>query len=273
LRQIGVSNYSFSVGLAMLAGQEKALILSDICYWVNELRYKKDYQHDGRVWTYYSSRELHEKYPFWSQQKIKNMLKQMVNDGLLHVGVYNKIKYDQTRWYSPSDEVIKAYNSVVYLGTVDCTELNIQKDDSVQTIPDSISDSFSHTYAQVAEEQKEYEISFEKFWSEYPRKVNKGKTRGIWKKINPNAELLEKILNSLRAYKKTDQWTKDGGQYIPYPTTWLNGGRWEDELTVSNTSSSPDQPEPSNPWVNPQPTDESFLNELRKQSEADLDGE
>ena len=27
---------------------------------------------------------------------------------------------------------------------------------------------------------------------------------------------------------------KDNGQYIPYPTTWLNQKRWEDELNDPN---------------------------------------
>jgi hypothetical protein len=25
------------------------------------------------------------------------------------------------------------------------------------------------------------------------------------------------------------EWTKDGGQFIPHPATWLNQKRWEDE--------------------------------------------
>ena len=27
------------------------------------------------------------------------------------------------------------------------------------------------------------------------------------------------------------QWQRDNGQYIPHPATWLNQGRWDDELT------------------------------------------
>ncbi len=42
------------------------------------------------------------------------------------------------------------------------------------------------------------------------------------------------ILNSLEQQKHSVQWTKDGGQYIPYPATWLNGRRWEDESEVQN---------------------------------------
>ena len=35
---------------------------------------------------------------------------------------------------------------------------------------------------------------------------------------------------ALEAQKKSEDWLKDKGQFIPYPTTWLNQGRWEDEV-------------------------------------------
>lgn len=38
----------------------------------------------------------------------------------------------------------------------------------------------------------------------------------------------EKILAAVQAAKRSDQWTKDGGQFIPHPATWINQGRWDD---------------------------------------------
>jgi hypothetical protein len=37
------------------------------------------------------------------------------------------------------------------------------------------------------------------------------------------------MLRALSWQRAQDQWTKDGGQYIPNPATWLNQKRWEDE--------------------------------------------
>ena len=37
-------------------------------------------------------------------------------------------------------------------------------------------------------------------------------------------------MRSLDAHKRSSQWTKDGGAYIPHATTWLNGERWTVEL-------------------------------------------
>ena len=78
------------------------------------------------------------------------------------------------------------------------------------------------------ENENENEIAFEQFWAAYPRKVGKGDARKSWRKIEGVPSLLTKILSSIAAQKKWPQWTKDGGQFIPHPSTWLNQKRWLD---------------------------------------------
>ena len=70
---------------------------------------------------------------------------------------------------------------------------------------------------------------FERFWAAYPRKVGKGAAANAFKKIKPSEELVQKMLDAITAQNQSDQWKKDGGQYIPNPATWLNQSRWEDE--------------------------------------------
>lgn len=77
---------------------------------------------------------------------------------------------------------------------------------------------------------------FENFWSRYPRKAGKGKARESFQKISPDKELLVKILNAVEQQKKSEQWQKENGKYIPNPATWLNQGRWEDELPMRKKS-------------------------------------
>lgn len=73
---------------------------------------------------------------------------------------------------------------------------------------------------------------FEDFYAEYPRKVGKQSALNAWNKINPDKELKTTILANLRNQKANNhQWTKDNGQFIPHPATWLNGRRWEDECS------------------------------------------
>lgn len=77
---------------------------------------------------------------------------------------------------------------------------------------------------------------FDKFWEEYPLKYAKAKALAAFNKIDPDDQLLETMLEAVRKQKETDQWKKDGGQFIPYPATWLNQHRWEDEIRTGETS-------------------------------------
>lgn len=76
------------------------------------------------------------------------------------------------------------------------------------------------------------EKQFDKFWQAYPKKVSKKQAQKSWKKINPSLELFEKILKALEMVKQTEQWKKDNGKYVPYPATWLNQERWNDEINM-----------------------------------------
>jgi hypothetical protein len=74
------------------------------------------------------------------------------------------------------------------------------------------------------------QVCFDRFWESYPRKAGKGAARKAWGKIKPTAELHSRIIEAIAKQKKSSQWQRDNGQYIPNPSTWLNEGRWEDEL-------------------------------------------
>lgn len=70
---------------------------------------------------------------------------------------------------------------------------------------------------------------FGRFWSAYPKKVGKANCERWFARHKVDEETLKAMLDSLAYLKTTEQWQKDGGQYIPNPQTWLNGRRWEDE--------------------------------------------
>ena len=85
-----------------------------------------------------------------------------------------------------------------------------------------------------------YSVGFEAFWKMYPRKTGKGSAWRAWEKLKPDLCVVEAAL----AWQiRSDQWTKDGGQFIPHPATWLNQRRWEDEPTAINgTVFKPEKP-------------------------------
>ncbi|MBO5837238.1 MAG: hypothetical protein J6Q92_05025 [Oscillospiraceae bacterium] len=50
---------------------------------------------------------------------------------------------------------------------------------------------------------------------------------------------LDTLLSAIDRQKKSAQWTKDNGQFIPYPATWLNGKRWEDQVATEESATGP----------------------------------
>lgn len=74
--------------------------------------------------------------------------------------------------------------------------------------------------------------AFERFWSAYPKKRNKGDAWKAWKSLKPDGALVCAILAAVERARESVQWRKDEGQFIPYPATWLRARGWEDEEHV-----------------------------------------
>lgn len=79
------------------------------------------------------------------------------------------------------------------------------------------------------EKKKKWEEQFEQFYKSYPKKVKKDLVKKWFEKNKPSSELFSSMMNSLEQFRGCEDWLKDKGQYIPYPSTWLNQKRWEDE--------------------------------------------
>lgn len=75
---------------------------------------------------------------------------------------------------------------------------------------------------------------FDSFWSAYPRKVAKAEAQKAFTKIKPDADMLAQMLASIAKSCQSTDWLKDNGQFIPFPSTWLNQRRWEDENAESS---------------------------------------
>lgn len=70
---------------------------------------------------------------------------------------------------------------------------------------------------------------FEQFWKAYPCKKAKEKARRAWNRLRPGEDLFRSMMHALEMDKRSPAWQKEEGRFVPYPATWLNGRRWEDE--------------------------------------------
>ena len=78
----------------------------------------------------------------------------------------------------------------------------------------------------------ESDMLFERFWNAYPKARRQGKVaaRKAWAKLSPDMALCRVMADALDRQKRSAEWQREGGRYIPHPSTWLNGHRWEDEF-------------------------------------------
>jgi hypothetical protein len=91
---------------------------------------------------------------------------------------------------------------------------------------------------------------FDTFWKLYPRKVAKRAAQGAFNRLTKDeqAQAIEAIEQHVQYWKLKDTAT----EFIPHAATWLNQGRWEDELDMTPKEIK----RPSLPWYS---TDELTL--------------
>ena len=70
-------------------------------------------------------------------------------------------------------------------------------------------------------------LPFDAFWDLYPRKVAKGHARLAFKKACDKVKP-ETIMDAVKKFAAAVEGKEK--QYIPHPTTWLNGERWDDDI-------------------------------------------
>lgn len=73
---------------------------------------------------------------------------------------------------------------------------------------------------------------FSAFWDAYPKKKAKQAALKTWTNLSKKKALpdISVILEAIQKQRSTQDWQKDGGQFIPHPATWLNAGRWDDKI-------------------------------------------
>lgn len=76
---------------------------------------------------------------------------------------------------------------------------------------------------------------FDKFWQAYPKKRSRGDAEKAWRTLKPTTELSGRILAALHRAKTSPDWVKEGGQFIPYPATWLRAQGWDDEMQAGGS--------------------------------------
>lgn len=81
---------------------------------------------------------------------------------------------------------------------------------------------------------KKQEEQFDQFYSLYPNKKDKKKAKKAWANINPDDLLFKRIMNGVERGRASPEWKDQNGRFVPLPTSWLNGERWNDEYEIAS---------------------------------------
>lgn len=201
--------HSFEPADAVEYGILEAVLLANIRWWVSKNAANNKHWYDGHYWTYNSAKAFAKLFPYASQQQVQRALKKLELSGIVHVGNYNSNPYDHTKWYTaPIQGTYDRSHLITQTITDDqsLTDINQKKTNKVATNP-----------------------FFDVFWKAYPKKTNKAFAEKCFTKLGVDQVLLDQMLAALNAQVRS-VWQNKDPQYIPHPSTWLNGKRWEDEL-------------------------------------------
>lgn len=192
--------------LAVKIGLAEAIVVQQIHYWLQRTKPMDD----GLRWVYNSLAEWEKQFPFWHRNTIANHLKSLRQSGILVAEFKAPKATDRTLYYRID------YDKLGGMTTQNlCNELLKNCDIPINT-----------------ETTKDY---FSDFWKLYPKRLAKEDARKAFKKLKMTDELFQQIAKAIK-----DQGLATGDlKFVPYPATWLNGKRWEDEIKVANTTAFP----------------------------------
>lgn len=221
--------------IAIQHGVEVAVFLNSIVYWVRKNSEEGRNFHEGRYWTYSSTEELTKAHPYWTKDQIKRLVSKCKDKDLLHVGNFNKNKYDHTNWYSPTDAVLAIF------GFGEITQSSEETDSTDESNTSSRESDNAEPYRETRDSKKTNNKKnttpkknwkpdlFEVFWNRYleiGRGENKAGALKAWNKLKPDDNLISEMHQSLKTQATAKMWKNGYG--IPYAATWINDRRWED---------------------------------------------
>ena len=253
-------DHHFNPDLAQKYGVDVAIFLHNIYFWIGRNRAYQKHFYKDRYWTYNSLAAFCTAHPYWSRRQIERIVSACKKSGLLLTDCFNQDRRDRTTWYTLSDQALK-----YFIDSTPKTEGCISPDgemhgtDSGQSfhgagtplpdrnpvpsqtdIPpysppegDAPAKRRRHRGPKAAPDWKPER--FEGFWRLYPVKKSKQAAIRAWDLLRPDDDLLAVMGRGLTRQLAGEDWKRGFG--IPYPATWLNNRRWEDE----------DKPSPPDP--------------------------
>lgn len=253
-------------------GLEEAIFLDTVVFWYRTNRAENRNFFDGRWWTHNSLAAFEQLFPWWSGKQLRRIINSCKDQGAIVTGNYNQDRRDRTVWYTPSGELMELYGEAQTDKSI-CPNGQMQEperaDSSAQMgapLPCNThvytNTPYNPPQGEAAGEAVEQEDKpktrgkrsaykpdwFDALWKIYPKKNARLAAQKKWDALKPDRETCRAILAGLERDKRSEQWQRDGGKYIPMLSTWLNQRRWEDQGVDMSQLPAPPERGPRTVW-------------------------
>lgn len=106
-------DHYFCAEFAEKHGICEAILFYHIAYWTEQNQIDGRNYHDDKYWMYGSIRSMHENtHRYMNENQIRQAIRNLVDEGLILEGCYNKVQYDRTKWYT-----LSSYGMTIYSET------------------------------------------------------------------------------------------------------------------------------------------------------------
>lgn len=118
-------NHWFPVHVAVKYGQNCAILLSNIQYFVEKNKANNINYYDGKYWTYNTNKSFVKFFPYLTSKQIRTALDKLLDEGLILTANYGK-GCDRTLWYTITEKAERILN-----GLSEETDINNNEEDNI----------------------------------------------------------------------------------------------------------------------------------------------
>jgi hypothetical protein len=218
-----------------VVGVEPAILFYNIVWWIEKNQANEKHFHDGDYWTYNSCEAFAKLFPFWNRHKIRRLLETLREYGLIKTGEFNQSSFDKSLWYA----IDKAGYRYAQNCHIDVANLPHGYSQNESTIPDINTDSKPDIKTYNNQKQKaknDFSDDFEKFYSAYPRKINKSAAYKRFNALTRKDYTPSELISAASEYAKECVEKNKEEQYILHPTSFLGSNmRFVDYIREKDT--------------------------------------
>lgn len=218
---------TFNPEFARMVGLNEAILFNQLYYWSS-----RTHRTDG--WFYKTKEELTEETSLsrFQQDQARGKLKSL---GLIETKV-KRANGKPTIHYRVAKQ--KATNLLYESLETRDSEARESRECITETTQEITTENLQKAIGPSKEELRKH---FTRFWQAYPNKKGKEAAWRSWLKLKPDEAFTERIISKVEDYTTTLQWNRERGKFIPYPATFLNHGRYDDDITHEPRSQGNDE--------------------------------